>query len=84
MPDLLTRLKTARDGPGITRAQIFSLLTRSIWLLLSRQSLGVTKADTLKMRGKRPFVSSNVKRGEGVEPIANFIIETGGLAKNAA
>lgn len=41
------------------------------------------EADTLKMRG-RPFVFSNVKSGEGVEPIANFIIEKGGLAKTAA
>jgi hypothetical protein len=38
------------------------------------------EADTLRMRGKRPFVFSNLKSGEGVEPIANFIIEKGGLA----
>jgi len=36
------------------------------------------------MRGKRPFVFSNLKSGEGVEPIANFIIEKGGLARKAA
>jgi urease accessory protein len=42
------------------------------------------EADTLRMRGKRPFVFINLKSGEGVEPIANFIIEKGGLAKNAA
>ena len=49
-----------------------------------RDSLGVMEADTLRMRGKRPFVFSNLKSGEGVEPIARFIIEKGGLAKNAA
>jgi hypothetical protein len=36
------------------------------------------------MRGKRPFIFSNLKSGEGVEPIVNFIIEKGGLAKKAA
>jgi urease accessory protein len=36
------------------------------------------------MRGKRPFVFSNLKSGEGVEAITDFIIEKGGLAKNAA
>jgi urease accessory protein len=42
------------------------------------------EADTLRMRGKRPFVFSNLKSTEGVETIANFIIEKGGLAKTAA
>jgi urease accessory protein len=39
------------------------------------------EADTLKMRGKRPFVFSNLKTGEGVEPTANFVIEQGGLVR---
>jgi urease accessory protein len=47
-------------------------------------NLGVMEADTLRMRGKKPFVFSNLKSGEGVEPIANFIIEKGGLARKAA
>jgi urease accessory protein len=42
------------------------------------------EADTLRMRGKRPFVFSNLKSGEGVEPIATFIIEKGGLARKVA
>jgi urease accessory protein len=32
----------------------------------------------------RPFVFTNLKSGEGVEQIATFIIENGGLAKAAA
>jgi urease accessory protein len=42
------------------------------------------EADTLRMRGKKPFVFSNLKSGEGGEPIANFIIEKGGLAKKSS
>jgi urease accessory protein len=44
-------------------------------------NLGVMEADTLRVRGKRPFVFSNLKSGEGIEPIANFIIEKGRLPK---
>lgn len=46
-------------------------------------NLGVMEADTLRMRGKRPFIFTNLKSGEGVDPIANFIIDKGGLAKSA-
>jgi len=43
------------------------------------------EADTLRMCGRRrPFVLSNLKSVEGAEPIANFIIEKGRLAKRAA
>jgi urease accessory protein len=42
------------------------------------------EADTLRMRGKRPFIFTNLKSGEGAEVIANFIIEQGGLEKKAA
>jgi urease accessory protein len=42
------------------------------------------EADTVRMRGKRPFVFSNLKTGEGVDSIADFVIEKGGLVKDAA
>ena len=42
------------------------------------------EADTLRMRRKRPFIFSNLKSGDGVDFIADFIIEKGGLAKTAA
>jgi urease accessory protein len=42
------------------------------------------KTDTMKMRGHRPFVFSNLKSGEGVGQIASFIIEKGGLVSHAA
>lgn len=33
---------------------------------------------------KRPIVFSNLESGEGIKPIANFIIQKGELATNAA
>src|SRR2546428_2639256 len=72
-----------KGGPGITRSDLLVINKIDLAPLVGA-NLGVMEADTLRMRGKRPFVFSNLKSGEGVEPIANFIIEKGGLAKTAA
>jgi urease accessory protein len=42
-------------------------------------SLDVMESDALGMRGKRPFVFTNIRAGEGVAAIARFILEKGGL-----
>jgi len=42
------------------------------------------EADALRMRVKPPFVFTNLKSGEGVDQIINFIIDKGGLTKAAA
>ena len=72
-----------KGGPGITRSDLLVINKIDLAPMVGAD-LGVMEADTLRMRGKRPFVFSNLKSGEGVEPIADFIIEKGGLAKNAA
>ncbi len=36
------------------------------------------------MRGQRPFVFTNVRSGEGVEAVARFIEQVGGLRVEAA
>jgi urease accessory protein len=72
-----------KGGPGITRSDLLVINKIDLAPLVGA-NLGVMEADTLRMRGKRPFVFSNLKSGGGVEPIANFIIEKGGLAKKAA
>ena len=35
--------------------------------------------DAKKMRGARPFVFTNLRAGQGVDEIASFIEEKGGL-----
>jgi len=47
-------------------------------------NLDVMKADALRMRVKLPFVFTNLKGGEGVDQIVNFIIHKGGLPKALA
>jgi len=72
-----------KGGPGITRSDLLVINKIDLAPFVGA-NLGVMEADTLRMRGKRPFVFSNLKSGEGVEPIANFIIEKGGLSRTAA
>jgi len=69
-----------KGGPGITRSD-FLVINKIDLAPLVGANLGVMEADTIKMRGMRPFVFSNLKSGEGVEPIASFIIDKGGLAR---
>jgi urease accessory protein len=72
-----------KGGPGITRSDL--LIINKIDLApLVGANLAVMEADTVRMRASRPFVFTNLKSGEGVEQIATFIIEHGGLAKAAA
>jgi urease accessory protein len=72
-----------KGGPGITRSDLLVINKIDLAPLVGA-NLEVMKADTVRMRGKRPFVFSNLKTGEGVQPIANFIIENGGFEKDAA
>jgi urease accessory protein len=72
-----------KGGPGITRSDL--LIINKIDLApLVGADLEVMKADTLRMRVQRPFVFTNLKSGEGVDRVASFVIEKGGLARSAA
>src|SRR4030095_7549313 len=69
-----------KGGPGITRSDLLAINRIDLAPLVGA-NLGVMEADTLRMRAKRPFVFTNFKSGEGVDQIAKFVIEKGGLAK---
>ena len=67
-----------KGGPGITRSDL--LIINKIDLApLVGASLDVMAGDALKMRGKRPFLFSNLRDGIGVAEIAIHIIGKGGL-----
>jgi urease accessory protein len=72
-----------KGGPGITRSDLLVINKIDLAPLVGA-NLKVMEADALRMRGKRPFVFTNLKSGEGVDQIASFVIEKGGLAKSAA
>ena len=72
-----------KGGPGITRSDLLVINKIDLAPLVGA-NLDVMKADTVRMRVGRPFVFTDLKIGLGVEEIALFIIEQGGLAKSAA
>ena len=71
-----------KGGPGITRSDLLVINKIDLAPLVGA-NLGVMEADTLRMRAKRPFVFTDFKSGEGVDQIAKFVIEKGGLAKES-
>ena len=68
-----------KGGPGITRSDL--LIINKIDLApMVGANLQIMEADARRMRMTRPFIFSNLKSGQGVDEIAGFILEKGGLA----
>jgi urease accessory protein len=69
----------SKGGPGITRSDL--LVINKIDLAPHvGASLAVMERDTRRMRGVRPFVFTNVRSGDGVDAVVDFIEAKGGLA----
>src|SRR6201995_1038777 len=71
-----------KGGPGITRSD-FLVINKIDLAPMVGASLEVMDADTKRMRGVRPYGFTNMKTREGVERIAHFIEERGGLGNSA-
>ncbi|WP_025897933.1 urease accessory protein UreG [Sneathiella glossodoripedis] len=69
-----------KGGPGITRSDLLVINKIDLAPLVGAD-LGVMDRDSKKMRAERPFTFTNIKAGEGVGTVADFIIKTGGLEK---
>lgn len=67
-----------KGGPGITRSDLL-IINKTDLAPLVGADLAVMERDAKRMRGPRPFVFSNLKRGEGLEAIARFVLTSGGL-----
>lgn len=67
-----------KGGPGITRSDMF-VINKTDLAEFVGASLDVMDEDTKRMRPNRPYVFSNMKTGEGVGIVADFIVEAGGL-----
>src|ERR1700722_10665730 len=72
-----------KGGPGTTRSDLLVINKIDLAPLVGA-NLEVMAADVRRMRGARPFTFANLKSGEGVDEIAGFVIEKGGLASSAA
>ena len=67
-----------KGGPGITKSDL--LIINKIDLApLVGASLEVMDRDARRMRGERPFVFTNLKTGEGLPAIVDFIEQQGCL-----
>lgn len=69
-----------KGGPGITRSDLLVINKIDLAPLVGA-SLEAMERDTLRMRGDKPFVLSNMKTGAGVERIARFVLEAGGFVR---
>jgi urease accessory protein len=67
-----------KGGPGITRSDLL-IINKIDLASLVGADLAIMAADAQRRRGARPFIFSNLKSGAGVEGIAAFITEQGGL-----
>jgi len=70
-----------KGGPGITRSDLLVINKIDLAPLVGA-SLEVMDSDTKRMRGDRPYVFTNMKTREGLEIIARFIVDAGGLASS--
>ena len=68
----------SKGGPGITRSDLLVINKVDLAPYVGA-SLEVMERDAKKMRGTRPFVFTNLREGKGVDEIAKFIVDKGGL-----
>ena len=69
-----------KGGPGITRSDLLVINKVDLAPLVGA-SLDVMKQDALRMRGGKPFVFANMKTGQGVDDIIDFLIHEGMLER---
>ena len=67
-----------KGGPGITRSDLL-VINKTDLAPLVGASLDVMDRDARRMRGARPFVFTNLKTGDGIDRIIDFLVEQGGL-----
>ncbi len=67
-----------KGGPGITRSDLL-VINKTDLAPHVGADLAVMDRDSRLMRGKRPFVFTNTKLGEGVDVVVDFIETAGGL-----
>jgi urease accessory protein len=67
-----------KGGPGITRSDLLVINKIDLAPMVGA-NLDVMDRDARKMRGKRPFVFTNLKENKGVDQVASFVVRQGGL-----
>lgn len=68
-----------KGGPGITRSDLLVINKIDLAPYVGA-SLEVMESDTQRMRGERPYVFTDMRRGIGLDVIEEFVIKAGLLA----
>jgi urease accessory protein len=71
-----------KGGPGITKSDLL-IINKTDLAPHVGASLDVMRRDAAKMRGERPFVFTNLKTGDGLQAVIEFIVKQG-LLEDAA
>ena len=67
-----------KGGPGITKSDLL-IINKTDLAPYVGASLAVMEQDARRMRGDRPFVFTNLKNGEGLSTVIDFIVRQGML-----
>jgi urease accessory protein len=68
----------SKGGPGITRSDLLVINKIDLAPYVGA-SLEKMDVDARRMRGARPFVMTNLRRGDGLQTIMRFVESQGGL-----
>jgi len=77
------RQNPKKGGPGIMKSDLL-VIKQNRPRAAGRASLEVMARDSKKMRGERPFVFTNLKTGQGLDTIIEFIRRQGLCSEPAA
>ena len=71
-----------KGGPGITRSDLLVINKIDLAPMVGA-SLEVMDRDARKMRPSRPFVFTNMRNGDGLDAVVDFVVRAGGLQRRA-
>jgi len=71
-----------KGGPGITKSDLL-VINKTDLAPHVGASLEVMDRDARKQRGDKPFVFTSIRKGEGLQPVVDFIIRQGLLEETA-
>jgi len=71
-----------KGGPRITRSDLL-VINKTDLAPHVGASLEVMDRDARRMRGDKPFVFTSIRKGEGLQPVVDFIIRQGLLEETA-
>lgn len=69
-----------KGGPGITRSDLLVINKIDLTPYVGA-SLAVMEQDAKRMRGERPFVFTDLRQGQGLDRVVDFILQEGMLAR---